>query len=441
MEKVDFINKSLLLRYEAFSKFATEVNQSNTFDDLGVAISSHVKFIFDAFIVRILFATAEEKLSLECFRGTYQFNFNNDVSTDLDQKYLRNEIPCILTQKEIKENQYLRKSIFAHPKVIHLFVLPLQCSPERKVLLQVGSKNELPFSEVDFRFIRLFGEFLTTKLSQLFLGKKIIAKNSALEDANEKLILLNQQVKNLNNSLESLVAQRTASLTEAQKELNTLFYRTSHDFRRPLSSMLGLSNLIECTSDKDEILCLLHLQKKSLRELNTMLDKLQTISLTDTDNALTEEINLKTILTALEKKFVPALQDTGVHFSYTINTKRKIYAHSAMLSAILENLIENAIQYRTSLNPFVKVTISRKKTETILVVKDNGEGIPLQYQPLIYDMYFRANERATGNGLGLYIVKKLVDKFGGSITCRSDIATGSSFQVTIPTPCEKALEW
>ena len=63
-------------------------------------------------------------------------------------------------------------------------------------------------------------------------------------------------------------------------------------------------------------------------------------------------------------------------------------------------------------------------------VQDNGEGIPEEFKDRIFEMYFRANERSKGNGLGLYIVKKAVEKLGGTIGLKSELYTGSTFTIS-----------
>ena len=62
-------------------------------------------------------------------------------------------------------------------------------------------------------------------------------------------------------------------------------------------------------------------------------------------------------------------------------------------------------------------------------IQDNVEGILPEYQERMFEMYFRANERSKGNGLGLYIVKKAVEKLGGTITVASELHQGSSFSI------------
>ncbi|MGC4022415.1 MAG: ATP-binding protein [Cyclobacteriaceae bacterium] len=70
--------------------------------------------------------------------------------------------------------------------------------------------------------------------------------------------------------------------------------------------------------------------------------------------------------------------------------------------------------------------------EVELRVADNGQGIDNNYLPRVYEMYFRANEKSTGNGLGLYIVKKMVEKLQGKIHIESEMGRGTTVTIHLP---------
>jgi signal transduction histidine kinase len=81
----------------------------------------------------------------------------------------------------------------------------------------------------------------------------------------------------------------------------------------------------------------------------------------------------------------------------------------------------------------VKVKIYKQDSEIIISVIDNGQGIDAQYQDQIFNMYFRGSENSNGNGLGLYIIKKAVEKLNGRISFTSVYNSGSTFSVFFPT--------
>ena len=72
------------------------------------------------------------------------------------------------------------------------------------------------------------------------------------------------------------------------------------------------------------------------------------------------------------------------------------------------------------------------RDHVIIEIEDNGQGIREEYREKIFDMYYRANERSKGNGLGLYIVKKAVQKLNGTIQLITEFGKGSRFVITLP---------
>jgi signal transduction histidine kinase len=111
--------------------------------------------------------------------------------------------------------------------------------------------------------------------------------------------------------------------------------------------------------------------------------------------------------------------------------KDTFYSYPALLRIIIENLVENSIFFSGPSDPVIRFKAFSSGGDVVIEVHDNGEGIPTEYQDRMFEMYFRANERSKGNGLGLYIVKKAVDKLGGVITVTSELHRGTSFAIRI----------
>ena len=440
MDHLDFVNKSLRLRYEAFSKFATQVNQAKSMEAIGVAIASHIKFIIDAFMLRLSTVTQQGRYTIELFRGECTFyQDHQDALAALENSCLDNGLPLAMQKKDIEHSKFLKESLFNHPKTQHLLILPTASSGEQKLVLCIANKSIHPYNEVDFRFASLISELLITKISQLLLIRKIAENYKALAEANQQLSQLNEEVRSLNSELELKVEERTHKLKEAHHELNTLFYRTSHDFRRPLSAMLGLINLIEMTPDPQEISTLTHHLKSSVSELDKMLHKLQTISLTEVEDEAVERINFGRLLEGMRDKFSSRFQEHHIEFSYDAQVQKPFYTHPLILEAILENILENSVCYCNPTQAFIRISILEKGASLMFQISDNGDGIPDHLQPKVFEMYTKASERSSGNGLGLYIVKKLVEKLRGSVRLESTYRQGTLVTVMLPFRSEHFL--
>ena len=102
---------------------------------------------------------------------------------------------------------------------------------------------------------------------------------------------------------------------------------------------------------------------------------------------------------------------------------------------VLNNLISNAVKYR-SIRPdeqsYILVEAKVDRKQAIITISDNGQGIPESKVPTIFDMFVRATDSNQGSGLGLYIVKNVVEKLGGKVKVESTSNKGSVFKVEIP---------
>jgi signal transduction histidine kinase len=104
-----------------------------------------------------------------------------------------------------------------------------------------------------------------------------------------------------------------------------------------------------------------------------------------------------------------------------------------IVNTILQNLIENSIKYirDNAKKPYVLVQVYTEGSLLYIKVTDNGQGIAEEYREKIYEIFFRANDRAAGSGLGLYILKRAVERLQGTVTLKSKPGKGSAFIVCI----------
>jgi signal transduction histidine kinase len=103
-----------------------------------------------------------------------------------------------------------------------------------------------------------------------------------------------------------------------------------------------------------------------------------------------------------------------------------------LVKIVLANIIENAILFSSPREPNIIIHWTYSEKEVIITLEDNGTGILDNVKPKIFEMFFRGSELSQGNGLGLYVTKRAVDKLGGKITFKSTLNKGSLFTVIIP---------
>jgi signal transduction histidine kinase len=262
--------------------------------------------------------------------------------------------------------------------------------------------------------------------------REITEQKEEIQAQSEELIEANATIANINKDLEGKIEQRTAALTQAYKELDTFFYRSSHDFRRPLTTFLGLAEVANVTVKDANALELFEKVRDTAINLDKMLVKLQSISDVGSQQLVYKEVFLKEIFDNVCDDFRDELQRRGIRTSAEVKLAAPFISYPAMVKTVIENIVENAIHFSSNNNPFIRFHAYGSGQYVTIDIHDNGHGIAKEYHEQIFDMYFRGSERSKGNGLGLYIVRKAVDKLEGSITVSSLAGVGSTFTVMLP---------
>lgn len=264
------------------------------------------------------------------------------------------------------------------------------------------------------------------------LNEELIEKTEEIQAQSEELRETNEMIVEINRDLDEMVSKRTAQLNEAYKELDTFFYRSSHDFRRPLTTFMGLAEVASVTVKDHNALELFDKVRETARSLDKMLIKLQSISDVGAQQLVYKEVFIEEIYQNICDDFREDILAKGIKTYCEVSLREPFISYPAMVRIILENMIENAINFSTPLNPFIRLQAHQENDECVLILEDNGQGILKEYHERVFEMYFRASDRSKGNGLGLYIVRKAVEKLNGSISLAADIDEGSRFIIRLP---------
>jgi len=257
------------------------------------------------------------------------------------------------------------------------------------------------------------------------LHNEISEQKEEIQTQAEELSLNNQ-------ALEKKVYERTAELSMAYKELDTFFYRSSHDFRRPLTTFMGLAEVARVSITDPVALELFEKVDLTAHNLDRMLFKLQSISLISSQDLVTKEVSFRDIFEKELSGFKEELNQKQIKSNIEVEVRSPFISSQELLSVIVFNLVENAISFSGTENQILTLRASETDQDVVMEIIDNGQGIPDQYRDRIFEMYFRANERSKGNGLGLYIVRKMVDQLKGQIFVKSNSFHGTTVTVVLP---------
>ena len=235
-------------------------------------------------------------------------------------------------------------------------------------------------------------------------------------------------------SLEQSEKELSMLNKKTKAELDFLIYSISHDLRSPILSVKGLLMLI------NQFEKLNPQQNSYLKMAESSTDRLdQTIydMLDFADNATieskSESFNIQVMVQEIfdDLKF---LAKVPIDFQINISGSDIVYADRKRVKTIIKNLASNAVKYsrKEAKDSFVKFKLHEDSNNIVFEIADNGRGIPKEEQVKIYQMFYRATTDSTGSGLGLFIVKEVLSKIGGTIELESDENKGSVFKVTVP---------
>lgn len=219
---------------------------------------------------------------------------------------------------------------------------------------------------------------------------------------------------------------------KVNSELDGFVYSASHDLRSPLASLLGLINLGR--SDTQNIELYLDKMEKSVKRLDDFIAEIIDFSSNERKEVVCDQLEFEPIVDNIIEEL--SFLDSNERVRKNINIQQSciFQTDKRRMAIIFRNLISNALKYYddSKENPFLKIEIRSNSKSAHIIIEDNGIGISKNEQEEVFKMFYRATERSTGSGLGLYIVLETVEKLGGVITMSSERYKGTKFDIIIP---------
>lgn len=280
------------------------------------------------------------------------------------------------------------------------------------------------------------GEFLGyIKITQDYTDRKNY--EDELKKQRNNLQTVNLELKKAKEDLiaanaEALI-KKNEELTKINQDLDLFVYTASHDLRSPISNLEGLLRLITAhkTYQDKELKPLFDMMVKSVEKLKKTIQELLEIGKIQKSVQDEDQVNtLKDLIEEVTFSLKDLIVDNKANIEIDVDSCSDIKFSTKNLRSILYNLISNSIKYSSpERNPEILIKTTMSDKYCVLIVKDNGLGIKKENQDKIFTKYKRLHDHVEGTGLGLYMVKRIVENAGGKIEVESELGKGSTFKI------------
>ena len=240
------------------------------------------------------------------------------------------------------------------------------------------------------------------------------------------------------NNAEKRLKETIEELERSNDELQQFAYITSHDLQEPLRTITSFTQLMErrysgkLDKDADEFID--YIVDASVRMKQMILDLLE-YSRVGTQGHEFKPVNVDDVLDEVKSNLKSSIDENNAIVTY--DHLPTVMADKGQLVQLFQNLISNAIKFKKEDEP-PKIHISARKdpkrNEYVFSVADNGIGMEEEYTDKIFEVFKRLHtiDKYNGTGIGLAVVKRIMDRHGGHIWVESQLGKGSTFYFTFP---------
>jgi len=265
----------------------------------------------------------------------------------------------------------------------------------------------------------------------------VLYNASVYKDESGKVIGVFAAARDINElkKAEELLKLKINELARSNAELEQFAYVSSHDLQEPLRMIASYLQLLErkyegkLDKKADKYI---HFAVDGATRMQNLIDDLLTFSRVTTQANEFELTDIEVILNRVLTNLSVSIKENSA--TITHGTLPEIMVDGTQMTQVLQNLINNALKFRSKDNPKIHISASQEDKYWLFSVKDNGIGIDPKYSERIFEVFKRLHKKRDypGTGIGLSICKKIVERHGGRIWVDSKLGEGSTFYFNIP---------
>ncbi len=286
--------------------------------------------------------------------------------------------------------------------------------------------KEGAIKDIEYQFVAKNGEVFDVLMSA------IQDKDPAHGTARSMAVIVDISDR---KATEGQLADTVAQLKRSNRDLEQFAYLASHDLQEPLRMVSSFTELLSL--EYNERLDAkgreyLHFAHDGAVRMSALIQDILAYSRIGRDMDMSGAVDLNHVVSAAVGKLSALIEETSAMVSH--GALPTVRGNAAMLAVLFQNLINNALKYRSDQAPLVDIVATRQEGAWLLTVSDNGIGIDPRHHDRVFGLFKRLHTRSQydGTGIGLAMCQRIVERHGGRIWVESELGEGSRFQITFP---------
>lgn len=379
---------------------------------------------------RTRFATAISEICRNCIEYAKQGDITFYIDESNSQYFIESQIedqgPGIKNLEELLKKEHINSSIrgagILHSrKLVDFFDIETAPTGTKVTLgMKVPHKHPVINGLIIKGWIQHFNKNFSVSPYE-----EIKRQNIQLLEVTEELKLRNLEAENQIEEIKALNVQ----LKTANQELEDFAYTISHDLKSPINNIEELIKLVNKNSPEN-LDTYVNFMNISIQKLKGTIKGL--VEIIDTQNAekdIIKTIEFDQVYESVKDQYIKEIEKSAAEIKVDFKVKNIKY-FEAYIQSIMQNLINNSIKYKSEKSPIIHISTSIEGDYHLLKVKDNGIGMDMKkIGQKLFKPFARFNNKTEGKGIGLHLVKNMVEKNGGKIEVESKIGKGSTFKI------------